>query len=300
MNISQSHEVVCFGEILWDLLPTGAMPGGAPMNVAYHLKKLGFNPALITRVGLDDWGQKLITMMENHDLTTEFFQLDYELSTGKVNAIIDSNNEVSYEIQKPVAWDTVQFDKSIEALVSKAQCLVFGTLASRSTVTRSTLFKLLEAASYRVLDINLRPPFFNKELVDAFLRKVDLLKLNSSELELLTGWYSNFQSINDRIKAIQDLFKIKSIVVTKGNEGALFLHEGEIYTQAGYQINVTDTVGSGDAFLAGLLSRILNKSSPHEALEFANAMGAFVATQRGACPEYNSEHVHCLIKEKTS
>ena len=77
------YNVVCFGEILWDILPTGTVPGGALMNVAYYLKKLGAEPALITRAGNDDWGKRLMALMSANDITTDYFQVDPTLETGK-------------------------------------------------------------------------------------------------------------------------------------------------------------------------------------------------------------------------
>src|SRR5450631_1348580 len=121
-----NYPIVCFGEILWDVLPANAVPGGAPMNVAYHLKKLGINPALITRVGLDDEGKKLIQMMERNKISTDFFQMDYELITGKVIANLEDYREVVYEIIKPVAWDNIQWDSGFETLLSNADYFVFG------------------------------------------------------------------------------------------------------------------------------------------------------------------------------
>ena len=82
-----NYPVVCYGEILWDVLPTGAVPGGAPMNVSYHLNKLGVSPALISRVGLDDEGKKLIQLMEKNNISTDYFQMDFDLVTGKVTKL---------------------------------------------------------------------------------------------------------------------------------------------------------------------------------------------------------------------
>ena len=133
MNTSSiKHHVVCFGEILWDVLPTGTVPGGAPMNVAYHLKKLGNEPALITRIGNDDWGKNLLAVINEHNISNDFFQLDNLLETGKVHAAIGANNEVVYDIVKPVAWDNIQWDKNFETLLANAAYFVFGSLAARS------------------------------------------------------------------------------------------------------------------------------------------------------------------------
>src|SRR5688500_12129404 len=98
MTSSTSHQVVCFGEVLWDILPTGALPGGAPMNVAYHLKKLGADPALITKIGPDDYGKKLVDMLSESGVSTQYFQTDKEYPTGLVYANVSDQHEVTYDI----------------------------------------------------------------------------------------------------------------------------------------------------------------------------------------------------------
>ena len=107
-------------------------------------------------------------------------------------------------------------------MVSDADYFVFGSLATRSEITRNTLFKLLDIAKFKVLDINLRAPHYNRQIIEQLLYKINLLKLNHAELELITGWFTKYQSDNDRIKVLQDKFSIPGIVVTKGENGALF------------------------------------------------------------------------------
>jgi fructokinase len=297
---NKNYPIVCFGEILWDILPTGTVPGGAPMNVAYHIKKLGFEPALITRVGPDSWGNDLIKLMNSNNISLDYFQLDTLLETGKVNATINhSNNEVTYDIVKPVAWDNIQWQDNFETLVSAASYFVFGSLAARSVVTRNTLLKLIEIAKFKVLDINLRAPHFTREVLEQLMLNINLLKLNDNELELITGWFSNYKSDTDQVKILQDRFNIPNIVVTKGSEGAIFNCEGTIYRHPGYKVKVADTVGSGDSFLAALLSKLLKNSSPEITLEFACAVGALIASYNGACPDYKVEEINNLILENT-
>ena len=297
MNIdSIKYRVVCFGEVLWDILPTGALPGGAPMNVAFHLKKLGIEPAMITRIGPDDWGKKLTRLMEKSKISTEFFQLDTTLDTGKVNATINPNNEVTYEIVKPVAWDNIQWENKLETLTSGADYFVFGSLATRSEITRNTLSRLLEIARFKVLDINLRAPHYNRRIIEQLLHSINLLKLNQAELELITGWFTEYQSDNDRLKVLHDRFGIPGIVVTKGEKGALFSCEGSVYSHPGYRVVVADTIGSGDSFLAALLAKLLAGYTPGEALRFAGAMGALIASYNGACPDYNIDEISDLMK----
>jgi fructokinase len=291
-----NYPVVCYGEILWDVLLSGAVPGGAPMNVAYHLKKLGINPALITRVGHDNDGKKLIQLMEQNDISTEFFQIDFELNTGRVNATAGGNNEVIYDIKKPVAWDNIQWDVHLASLLSDSLYFVFGSLITRTEESRDILFRLLEMARYKVLDINLRSPHYTRKIIEKLLNDISLLKLNLAELELITGWFSSYKNEADRIKILQDKFKIPNIVVTRGSNGAVFCTNGNFYEHPGFTVNVADTVGSGDAFLAGLISKLSQGGSPAEALEFSSALGALIASYTGPCPMYDVKEIQNLIE----
>jgi len=291
MEHLNSHKVVCFGEVLWDIFPSGAVPGGAPMNVAYHLHKQQKNPAIITAVGNDEKGKELLDIFSGYELCTDFIQTDPMHETGKVYAKPNEDHEVVYDIVKPVAWDFIKWNITLNDLVSHAEYFVFGTLASRSPESKKTLLRLLESAKTKVLDINLRPPHFDRKIVEELLAKVDFLKLNLSELELITDWHAQFTNVKDRVTFLIERFNIKNVVVTKGGDGAVLFLNGNEYSHKGYRVNVADTVGSGDAFLAGLLGKLLDQESPEEALEFAIRMGSFIATKKGGCPDYDLEEV---------
>lgn len=294
-----NYDVVCFGEILWDVLPANTVPGGAPMNVAYHLKMLGVNPALITRVGLDSYGKKLIQLMEKNDISTDYFQMDFELNTGKVNVNAGNGDEITYDIVKPVAWDNMQWEDSFTSLLSTSTYFVFGSLIARNGVSRNILYKLLEIAKYKVLDINLRPPHYSREILERLLMDLSLLKLNLAELDLITGWFSGYENERDRIKILQDRFHIPNIVLTKGSYGSVLNFNGTFYEHPGFIVDLADAVGSGDAFLAGLISKLLKKAAPLEALEYSNALGALIASYDGPCPKYDIEEIQNLIETKS-
>jgi fructokinase len=295
MDNTHKHQVVCFGEVLFDIFPSGAVPGGAPMNVAYHLHKLKKNPALITKIGIDEEGKKLINFFSGKGLCTDFFQVDCEYDTGKVYARLNEYNEAVYDIVAPVAWDLIQWEDGLKQVVEEAEFFVFGSLAARNKISRGTLFRCLEMAKKKVLDINLRAPHFNKRTVEELMRKADLLKMNVAELELITGWFSDYEGIEDRIKFIGDKFSLGGVAVTMGGEGAMLYMNGALIRYKGIKVDVVDTVGCGDAFLAGLLSKLAEGGSPEEALVCASRLGAFIATQRGACPEYELRNIHDLI-----
>lgn len=296
MENKNRHQVICFGEVLWDLLPTGNVPGGAPMNVNYHLEKLGKHPALITRIGLDDKGRELIDIFSAKGVCTEHFQLDYKYETGKVYGRLKDAHEMVYDIVEPVAWDFIQLEDAYAELVSAADYFVFGSLASRSKVSRETMFTLMKYAKTKVLDINLRAPHYNRSIVEELLKNADIVKMNEAELELITGWFSPYKTDEERMEKMQELFSIDKIIVTRGEKGALVNWNGTYYYQPGIQVDVEDTVGSGDSFLAGFLSQMMDGANPQEALQFACALGAFIATQKGGCPEYNIEQVNDLIQ----
>ena len=293
------HPVICFGEVLWDILPSGALPGGAPLNVAYHLKKLGVNPALISRIGLDEYGKRLINILSEWGVTTEYFDIDYDHPTGLVYANLDDHHEVVYDIAYPSSWDFIEWKDEYMALAESAKYFVYGSLTSRNRTSRNTLEQLLEIAKIKVLDINLRPPHFYRTQVEFLLRQADILKMNIAELELITGWFSQFTSTEDRIKLIQDRFKIDSVIITMGSDGAIVNDKGKLHRHPGFKVTVTDTIGSGDSFLSGFLYQLLNGSSVEEALVFASGIGAFIATHEGACPDYEISQVTNLVKSNS-
>src|SRR5688500_118192 len=132
MAKGNNHPVICLGEVLGDILPSGPVPGGAPMNVAYHLHKHQKNQALITRIGEDEKGIELKKIFTDHGVSTEYFQWDERHETGRVFAEPNEQNEVVYDIVQPVAWDFIEWKEDFAELVSNAEFFVFGSLAARN------------------------------------------------------------------------------------------------------------------------------------------------------------------------
>jgi fructokinase len=290
-----TNPVVCFGEMLWDVLPAGAKPGGAPMNVAYHLQKLGMWPAVISRVGTDEWGEQLLALLKKSGITTAYVQQDIVHQTGVVLAKLNERAEATYDIVSPVAWDFIGLHEDLKKLVQEADYFVFGSLAARSETSRNTLFQLLQAAKTKVLDINLRAPHFTKAAVEPLLQQCRVLKINDQELPLIAGWYASVKTIEDQMKLLQDRFDIPTIVTTCGSDGAVLRQDGETFKHPGFKVIVKDTIGSGDAFLAALLYKLNSHAPPADALDFANRLGAFIASREGACPPYDLSEVTAVM-----
>ena len=284
---------VCFGEVLWDILPDARLPGGAPMNVAYHLNHLQVPTAMISRIGNDPLGEELLQFISSKGLDTAFIQKDEEQDTGTVLATLNGNN-VSYNIIQPVAWDYIQYSIEVQKLVASARYFIFGSLVARNEKSGQTLFELLETAPYKILDINLRKPHYEKKVLEYLMQHADMLKLNTDELQLLGQWYGLSGSENEQMQALQQKFHLNTIITTRGDKGAAVLHDGAYVEHPGFKVQVADTIGSGDAFLAGFISKFIQPAAITEALEFACRMGAFVAGQHGACPKYSVADIGSL------
>lgn len=286
--------ICCFGEVLWDMLPSGKLPGGAPMNVATHLQNLGIPAKMISRVGKDDLGAEIKAFLESKNCTTEWIQDDEHLNTGWVKVQLSEKNEATYTIVHPVAWDFIQTNEATQQLVNQASALVFGTLASRDQASYLTLLSILknlpkDGQILKVFDINLRPPHYSQSLIEEFLQYADIVKLNEDELKIVSEWYEIKGSEENQLREISHKFNLKTLIVTKGGDGAILLRleadgEKHFYQQQGYKVVVADTIGSGDSFLAGFLKNILDGKSSEYALNFACAIGAVVASHSGANP----------------
>jgi fructokinase len=293
------QRVVCFGEILWDNLPGGRKPGGAPMNVAFHLNKLGKSTALISRIGNDNSGLDLFNFIEEIGISAEYCQTDFTYKTSSVEVVISENNEVSYDIVYPTTWDFIQHESRLDKLSSDADAFIFGSLSARNSVSRHTLYTLLEKSSYKVFDVNLRDPHYTKESITEFLVKTNLLKLNLQELTMLSDWFCDTCSTEqERINVIQNQFPIDEILVTKGSSGASYYTPNTHHSFPAYQVSVSDTVGSGDAFLAAFLAQKLDKNSIEKALQYASALGAYVTMNSGACPAYQIQDLDAFISQQ--
>ncbi len=292
--------IVCFGEILWDVLPDRELPGGAPMNVAYHLTKLGHPTSLISRLGNDERGHRLRAILEGRQLDTGFVQTDAHYGTSVVMATPNEAGDMKYEIVKNVAWDFIELQPLHATLIANARYFIFGSLATRNVVSRNTLFQLMDIPCRKVLDINLRAPFINKELLEYQLHKIQVLKMNEEELNLVAGWYGRLDRIEDRMQLLQDRFHIETLIVTRGAKGAVVNYNNRFYAHQGFKVKVADTIGSGDSFLAGFLSKFIEGTPIDATLAYACSVGAFVATREGGCPDYDVGAIEAAFHPTTS
>lgn len=280
-------EILCVGEVLWDALPKGLFLGGAPLNVAFHLQALGEAVAVVSRVGDDRLGREALRRISDRGMTTELVQLDSELETGFVRVTFDEGAEhPSYVIEQPVAWDALALTGALSERASEAAAVVFGALAQRQETARRTIRGLCDAGALRVLDVNLRPPYTPRSVVESSLAAADVVKLSEAELIEVSGWDGASGSLRDRMEALARRFDCRAVCVTRGAEGSALWDRGTWAEREAYQVKVKDTVGAGDAFLAALLSGLLAGRDSDEVLDAASRLAAYVASRSGATPEY--------------
>lgn len=285
------QDFICFGEVLWDLLPSGKLPGGAPMNVAYHLHTLGSAGKMISKVGKDALGNELLSILAKKNISRDLIQIDTIHPTGTVAVTLNAKGSPSYEIVQPVAWDYIELS-SLQEATKNAAVFIYGSLAARNEKSRNTLLSLLSTDALKVLDVNLRIPFYNQTSLEPLLAKADLVKMNEEELAIISEWYSIKQSTEkEQLAYLQNKFHWKGIILTKGAEGAIFYSTDALHQQPIFKITVADTIGSGDAFLAGFLHNYLRKETIEKCLRLGAFMGAFVATQKGAMPSYQQQDI---------
>jgi len=277
-------EILCIGEMLWDALPSGLFLGGAPFNVGCHLRAAGLPVSMVSRVGSDHLGEEAVRRAARFGVGTELIQVDAELPTGFVRVTGDETSEPEYEIVEPVAWDAIATDASLVRRAAAARAIVFGSLAQRNRATRETIQRLCESSALKVFDVNLRAPHDDREIVRRSLECADVVKMNEAEMRRLAGWFALGGSDRDVASALSAAFGCATVCITRGRDGAALWREGRWSDHPGFEVEVRDTVGAGDAFLAVLLAGLLSGAPDGALLRHANLIGAYVVTQFGAVP----------------
>ncbi|MDQ8204646.1 carbohydrate kinase [Pelagicoccus sp. SDUM812003] len=287
----QQPQVACFGEILWDSMPHGLFIGGAPYNVAYHLARLDQPTLLVSAVGSDELGKLALEKAKDSGVDVSCIQISDIYPTGIADIFINQDNDADYDIRKPAAWDFVELTQLVEEKVANCTALVFGTLASRSSVTRATLFSLLEGfKGLTVCDVNLRKPYDDRDLVLSIASKAQVVKLNEDELYTLSQLNSDTTSLEQALNTFKDLVGAQMIFLTRGKDPAVYFDGTRmIFASPPDRGDVADTVGAGDAFTAAIIQSMLYQNDVETSLDRGVRLGAYVATQHGAQPIYEPE-----------
>jgi fructokinase len=277
--------VVAFGEVLWDILPSCTVLGGAPFNFAYRIHSLGDAGLMVSRLGRDDLGRQAFDKVAALGLDTSLLQWDDEAPTGTVQVSFDPANNPDYIIIPHVAYDRIDFTDALGDAATNADCLCFGTLAQRAPQSRATLERMLdETSALKLLDINLRKKCYNEQSIRFSLGQADVLKLNEDEAHALGDMLGiSHDTLPHFCADVVRQWDLRYCLVTLGEMGAFGVSaNGEKTYAPGYQVDLVDSLGSGDAFSAGFVWQVLRGAALAEAVGFGNVLGAIVATQTGA------------------
>lgn len=286
--------IIGLGEALFDFIADQQHPGGAPMNVAIHAHRLaqpaGGRGVLVSRVGQDDLGERITQTLRDLGMTTDYLQTDPDHPTGRVY-VETLNGQARYEIVEDAAWDLIQYDPDLDPLAMACDAVCFGSLAQRHAQSRNTLYRFLETshARYKMFDVNLRKPFYDRQHVRRSCELATVVKLNSDELTELGPMLSlGDGTADDQARRLLEKFALRMVVLTRGEDGTVLFtpdarHEGE--PARAEPTRDADPVGAGDAVSAAVLvAKLLRLPDPRVAT-IANQIGAHVAARPGATPE---------------
>lgn len=281
----QAAQPIVFGEVLFDCFEDREVPGGAPLNVAWHLHALGWNPLLVSRVGQDEGGRTMVARMRDWGMDTSGIQHDPQHPTGRVEITMDGKSH-TFDILADQAYDHIE-PAAARSAAKMRQCgvLCHGSLALRGASRKAftEVYNTTDAPVF--LDINLREPWWSKDTVLDMIQRANILKLNDAELEILRPQGLASTPLAEAVLAARIDWGLDALWLTLGKQGALYCAEGMEPLRVepdDAQAPVVDTVGAGDAFSAGILGGFLKGSTPEETAECATRLATRVCGQQGA------------------
>ena len=258
------YQIIGLGELLFDELPDGKRPGGAPANVAVIASGLGLKTALISAVGNDQSGNELIEKLQSFGVTTSLIARN-TYPSGRVKVTLD-HGIPSYEICLDSAWDHIPWTGQALDALNNCDAAVFGSLAQRSPESGSNIPKLLSEsrARWKIFDMNLRQNFYSRELLQKSLEIADILKISDEELPQAAEALNLPQQPDFILSQLKTQYNLQEIIFTRGAKGSTIISANEVVETPAYTMGaLADTVGAGDAFLAGYISGIINQLSIH-------------------------------------
>ena len=280
--------IIGLGEILWDVFPDGPRFGGAPANFACHVAALGGNSEMVSAVGNDELGAQALAELHQRGVGTSGVHRHKDRATGIVTVSLDADGHASYEFAADTAWDALPWSAQLARLAERTSAVSFGTLGQRSACSRATIRRFVTATpstALRVFDINLRPPFISDAVILESLALANVLKLNDDELPALAALCASTGSDVEIMLKLAARFTLRVVALTRGADGAVLVHNGQVSEHPGIETGVVDTVGAGDAYTAVLTLGLLEGRDLDAINREACQVAAFVCSQSGATPK---------------
>lgn len=299
--MTKDNNILVFGEVLFDTFgPDDVVLGGAPFNVAWHLQGFGLKPIFISRIGNDPNGQKVIQNMKTWGMSTTAIQYDDKYPTGIVS-VSTKNGEPTFDIRSEQAYDFIDYNDIPNHIKENTVSIIYhGILALRNEFSYNTLKLFKSKSNGKIfLDVNLRDPWWNQEIIVQQMSDANWVKCNSNELKIIGQAFKiydeNLSNLANQICKESDL---EFLIVTLGDKGAFIINQnGKINTVAQVPVSeVVDTVGAGDAFSAVSILGIVNKWPKHIILERAIEFAAKMCQTKGATLN-NKKYYQFILKK---
>lgn len=291
--------MVGLGELLWDLLPSGKVLGGAPANFAYMAEVLGNEGIVASRIGHDELGREAQRAIQERGMESQYLQHDSLHETGTASVLLDAGGQPKFTIQESVAWDFLEWTPAWQELSTRADVICFGSLAQRSPASAATIERFLlnaPAKTLRICDANLREPFYTPETLRRSFQFADVLKLNDAELFRVSSLLGVVGEGEGELAAsLLRKFDLELICVTKGARGSLLVSETKTVRHAGLSVEVADAIGAGDAFTACVAHFYVQGRPLEQISDSANRFAAWVATQVGATPVISGDQLEGIL-----
>ncbi len=274
--------VASLGEILWDLIGGQELLGGATFNFSVQLSRLGHDVSFISAVGNDERGRRALEEASRLGLSTKFIRAVNDAPTGIVSVFLDAHGQPSYTLHRPAAYDFA----TLPAERIRPEWLYHGTLHFMAP----RIYELRHAypEARRFYDINLRKDSYTTPLVMELLQLADVVKLNDDELvrvQQMAG--TKHESIESFCRDYASRFQWEAVCVTRGELGCAILRGDEFTEEPGVPVQVADAVGAGDAFAAAFLHGLGQNWPAAKIGDFANRLGAIVASRPGGVPDWS-------------
>lgn len=243
---------------------------------------------MISAVGRDPRGDEALQRLAGFGVDTSAVARLADHPTGVVRVTVDAGGVPSYDIAAGSAWDRVPWSAAVERAAQRADAICFGTLAQRSSVSRTTIRRAVAATretAWRLFDVNLRLKLYDADVVSASLALANAVKLNDEELPVVARLCElAAASPVEQLRALCERFALRLAALTRGAKGSVLVSAGDVSECPAPTTRVVDTVGAGDAFTAALLVGILAGESLAAVSQRANAIAAYVCSQPGATP----------------
>jgi fructokinase len=241
----------------------------------------------VGRVGDDPFGREVLERFRLLGLPTDTLAVDAVAPTRTVSTKLAPGGQPEFTIAEDVAWDRITTDVAALAAVQAADAVCFGGLAQRTAAARhadGTLVAATRYAALRIFDVNLRPPFLDLAVIEGSLALANVLKLNDQELPVLAAMFGLTRGVREQLSVLARRHGLLLVALTRRPCGSLLLADGHWSDHPGLLVEVDDTIGAGDAFTAAITLGFLAGIPLDEVNRRANAVAAYVCSQRGATP----------------